>query len=186
MKVTDTPLQGVKILEPDVFRDARGYFFESFNSRNWASAGVDRTFIQDNESRSIRGVVRGLHYQLEPFAQTKLVRVVSGAVFDVALDLRRGSPTFGRWFGTELSEENKMQMLIPAGFAHGFSVLSADVIFAYKCDQLYNKQSERGIRFNDPSLEIDWHLPADEWIVSEKDLQAPLFAEAEINFIWKK
>ena len=186
MKVTDTPLEGVKILEPDVFRDARGYFFESYNSRKWESAGVDRCFVQDNESRSLRGVVRGLHYQLEPFAQTKLVRVVSGAVFDVALDLRRGSPTFGRWVGTELSEENKMQMLIPAGFAHGFSVLSADVIFAYKCDQLYNKQSERGIRFNDPSLEIDWHLPADEWIVSEKDLQAPLFADAEINFIWKK
>lgn len=186
MKVTDTPLQGVKILEPDVFRDARGYFFESFNSRNWASAGVDRTFIQDNESRSIRGVVRGLHYQLEPFAQTKLVRVVSGAVFDVALDLRKGSPTFGRWFGTELSGDNKMQMIIPAGFAHGFSVLSDEVIFAYKCDQLYNRESERGIRFNDPSLGIDWRIPADEWIVSVKDLQAPLFADAEINFTWKK
>ncbi len=186
MKVTDTPIEGVKILEPDVFRDARGYFFESYNSRNWASAGVDPCFLQDNESRSQRGVVRGLHYQLEPFAQTKLVRVVHGAVFDVALDLRRGSPTFGRWFGTELSGENKMQMLIPAGFAHGFSVLSPDVIFAYKCDQLYNKQAERGIRFNDLSLGIDWRLPADEWIVSEKDLKAPLFADAEINFTWKK
>lgn len=182
MQISDTPLMGLKLIEPSVFRDARGYFFESYNREILAGAGISNLFVQDNESRSSRGVVRGLHYQLEPYAQAKLVRVVEGAVFDVAVDLRRGSPSFGKWFGTLLSGENKLQMLIPAGFAHGFSVLSPDVVFAYKCDQLYHKASERGIRFCDPFLGIDWHLPEGEWLVSEKDLQAPLFADAEYNF----
>ena len=182
MHIHDTPLTGVKIIEPDVYADARGYFYESYNLARFSEAGIENIFVQDNESRSARGVIRGLHYQLEPFAQTKLVRVVQGEVFDVAVDLRKGSPTYGRWFGTRLSGENKFQMLIPRGFAHGFSVLSPGVTFAYKCDQLYMKVAERGIRFNDPFLGIDWHLPEQEWVVSEKDQSAPLFVDAEMNF----
>ena len=186
MRISDAPLEGVKLIEPSVFRDARGYFFESFNARSYAEAGMGYPFVQDNESRSVRGVIRGLHYQLEPYAQTKLVRVVTGAVFDVAVDLRRGSPTFEKWFGTVLSADNKLQMLIPAGFAHGFSVLSQEVVFSYKCDNLYHKAAERGIRFSDPFLAIDWQIPEEEWLVSEKDLQAPLFGEAEINFDFRR
>ncbi len=184
MKIHDTPIPGVKIIEPDVYADARGYFFESYNLAKFSESGIPQEFVQDNESRSSRGVIRGLHYQLEPFAQAKLVRVVQGVVFDVAVDLRKGSPSFGRWFGTELSGDTKLQMLIPRGFAHGFSVLSPEVTFAYKCDQVYLREAERGIRFNDPLLQIDWHLPEPEWVVSEKDLSAPLFVEAESNFLF--
>lgn len=182
MKIFDTSLEGVKVVEPDVFSDNRGYFFESYHQGRYSENGIINTFVQDNESRSFRGVIRGFHYQLNPFAQAKLVRVVEGVVFDVALDLRKGSATFGKWFGIEISGENKLQMLIPRGFAHGFSVLSREVTFIYKCDRYYNRESERGIRFNDPFLGIDWHLPQGEWVVSGKDRVAPLFHEAEINF----
>jgi dTDP-4-dehydrorhamnose 3,5-epimerase len=182
MQILKTPLSGVKVIEPDIFSDQRGYFFESYNLERWNENGIDAVFIQDNESFSSRGVIRGLHYQLDPHAQSKLVRVVQGAVFDVAVDIRKGSPTFGKWFGTELSGENKRQMLIPRGFAHGFSVLSDTVIFVYKCDQVYNKQAERTILFNDPDLRIEWQLPESEWVISEKDKSASLFSKAEMNF----
>lgn len=182
MNILDTPLEGVKIVEPDVFSDARGYFFESYNREKMVNDGIDNNFIQDNESLSTYGVVRGLHYQLEPFSQAKLVRVISGAVFDVALDLRKDSPTFGLWYGIELSGENKRQLFIPKGFAHGFSVLSPIAIFSYKCDNQFSKASERAIRFNDPVLNIDWKISAEQQIVSDKDLLAPLFSVAEINF----
>lgn len=182
MNILDTPLEGVKIVEPDVFSDARGYFFESYNREKMVNDGIDNNFIQDNESLSTYGVVRGLHYQLEPFSQAKLVRVISGAVFDVALDLRKDSPTFGLWYGIELSGENKRQLFIPKGFAHGFSVLSPTAVFSYKCDSKYNKTAERAIRFNDPALNIDWKISDEQQIVSDKDILAPLFSDAEINF----
>ncbi len=185
MKVFDTPLAGVKIVEPEIYKDSRGYFFEAYNQEKFDQAGITSRFIQDNESFSSIGVVRGLHYQLNPYAQAKLVRVISGAVFDVAVDLRKGSPTFGKWFGTRLSGENKLQMLIPRGFAHGFSVLTPTVVFAYKCDHLYNREAERGIRFNDPFLSIDWQISEEEWLISEKDRMAPLFTQAEMNFIYQ-
>lgn len=183
MRIVETPLADLKVIEPKVFEDHRGYFLETYNREQFLQSGISSGFIQDNESMSSRGVIRGLHYQLDPFAQAKLVRVITGAVFDVAVDLRKGSPTFGKWFGTELSGENKLQMLIPRGFAHGFSVLSTTVVFAYKCDNYYNKQAERGIRFNDPFLAIDWQLSGEEWLVSDKDRMAPLFAQAEMNFV---
>ena len=182
MKITKTPLEGLIIIEPDVFYDERGYFYESYNLARWSALGIDQNFLQDNESRSAYGVVRGLHYQLEPWAQAKLVRAAAGSVYDVAVDLRRNSPTFGKWFGLELSAENKLQMLIPKGFAHGFSVLSPDTLFVYKCDQFYNKQSERAILYNDPLLAIDWRVPQTLQMVSEKDKQAPIFSQAEMNF----
>jgi dTDP-4-dehydrorhamnose 3,5-epimerase len=182
MEILETSFPGLILIKPDVFRDSRGYFFESYNQESFRLHGILSGFVQDNESMSSRGVIRGLHYQLEPFAQSKLVRVVQGAVFDVAVDLRKGSPTFGKWFGTELSGENKLQMLIPNGFAHGFSVLSPTVLFAYKCDKIYNRQMERTIRFDDPVLGIDWKLPEEEWSISDKDKSSPDFLQAEINF----
>jgi dTDP-4-dehydrorhamnose 3,5-epimerase len=182
MKVTDTPLMGLKIIEPAVFSDHRGYFFESYNFGKMAAAGIENIFVQDNESLSSYGVVRGLHYQLAPFSQAKLVRVIEGAVFDVALDLRKDSPTFGQWYGVELTAENKLQLFIPPGFAHGFSVLTPTTIFSYKCDQPYNKTSERAIRYNDPALGIDWKIPEDQQLISEKDQFAALFSDAEMNF----
>lgn len=182
MKISDTPLAGVKIVELDVFSDTRGYFFESYNREKMMKAGIDNDFLQDNESLSSYGVVRGLHYQLEPFSQAKLVRVISGAVFDVAVDLRKESPTFGKWFGIELSGENKRQLYIPKGFAHGFSVLSPSAVFSYKCDNLYHKASERAIRFDDPTLNIDWKVSASQQVISDKDRKAPYFSDAEMNF----
>lgn len=186
MRILQTPIADLKVIEPDVYPDDRGYFFESYNREKLLQSGIEFSFIQDNESFSSRGVVRGLHYQLDPHSQTKLVRVVNGCVFDVAVDLRKGSETFGKWFGIDLSGENKRQLLIPAGFAHGFSVLSDTVVFVYKCDQIYNKQAERSIRFNDPFLGIDWKIPEMEQTVSAKDRIAPLFAFAEINFEYKR
>jgi dTDP-4-dehydrorhamnose 3,5-epimerase len=148
----------------------------------YKEAGISSRFIQDNESMSNRGVIRGLHYQIEPYSQAKLVRVIQGMVFDVALDLRKNSPSFGKWFGVVLSGENKKQFYIPKGFAHGFSVLKDETIFAYKCDNIYNPESERGIKYNDPSLEIDWMIKPEEAIISEKDLNNPTIADAEYNF----
>jgi len=182
MNVIDTPIPGLKVIEPKIFSDDRGYFFESFNEDVFASHKLNYTFIQDNESKSSHGVIRGLHYQLEPYSQAKLVRVLQGNVFDVAVDLRKGSPTFGKWFGQELNCENKLQLLIPRGFAHGFSVLSETAIFIYKCDGLYRKEAERGIRYNDPFLGIDWKIDNNKCVISEKDKIQPLFNDAEKNF----
>lgn len=178
MKVIQTSLEGLLIIEPDVFKDARGYFYESYNEEKFRQLGIQATFVQDNESCSSFGVIRGLHYQIEPFAQAKLVRVVKGKVWDVAVDLRQHSPTFGRWFGIELDEESKRMMFIPRGFAHGFSVLSEIAIFAYKCDNFYQKDSERGILYNDPMLNIDWKISPENALLSDKDKQLPLFQQA--------
>lgn len=184
MKIIETPLSGLLIIEPSVFEDHRGYFVESFHRQRYFDSGIEAQFIQDNESKSGNGVVRGLHYQLNPFAQAKLVRVVLGVVYDVAVDLREGSPTFGKWFGLELNETSKKQLFIPRGFAHGFSVLSETAVFSYKCDNVYNRTAERAINPFDPQLAIDWQLNESEWKVSDKDKVAPLFAEAEMNFIF--
>ena len=184
MKITETFIPGLLVIDPLVFSDERGCFFESYNKTEYFNNGFDTEFIQDNESKSVKGVVRGLHYQLAPFAQSKLVRVVHGKVFDIALDLRKGSPTYAKWFGVELSGTNKKQFFIPRGFAHGFSVLSKTAIFSYKCDNIYNKECERSINCNDPYLRIDWKINPSQQIISEKDKQAPLFKNAEMNFIF--
>lgn len=182
MNILETPIPGLLVIEPKIFSDDRGYFFESFNEADFASHNLNYKFIQDNESKSSYGVIRGLHYQLEPYSQAKLVRVLQGKVFDVAVDLRKNSPTFGKWFGQELSCENKLQLLIPRGFAHGFSVLSETAVFIYKCDGLYRKDSERGILYNDSFLGIDWKIKDNKSIISEKDKTQPLFNDAEKNF----
>ncbi|MGD9931626.1 MAG: dTDP-4-dehydrorhamnose 3,5-epimerase [Mangrovibacterium sp.] len=182
MKIYKTPIDGLIVFEPSVFQDDRGYFLESFHAGRYKELGMDAGFIQDNESKSVRGVIRGLHYQLAPHAQAKLVRVIDGSVFDVAVDLRKGSPTFGQWFGVELTGENKKQLFIPRGFAHGFSVLSETAVFSYKCDNYYHPESERGIIYNDPDLKIDWKIPEPEAIISAKDQKNSFFREADINF----
>ena len=182
MPFYETDIQGLLIFEPKVFEDSRGYFFEAYNERIFKNEGVDLKFVQDNQSKSSYGVIRGLHYQLNPHAQYKLVRVLEGIILDVAVDIRKGSPTFGKHFAMELTAENKKQLLIPAGFAHGFSVLSDTAVVLYKCDALYNKESETGIRYNDPALNIDWKILAGKEIVSEKDLQQPLFENCRNNF----
>ncbi len=184
MKIIKTEIPGLVVIEPRVFEDDRGYFFETFHRDKYIEAGIEKPFIQDNESKSVRGVVRGLHYQLGDYSQAKLVRVVQGKVYDVVVDLRKGSPSFGEWFGIELSDSNKKQLFVPRGFAHGFSVLSETAIFTYKCDNLYNKDSERSINPFDEKLNIDWNLDDSEQIVSEKDKQAPTFDNAEMNFIF--
>lgn len=186
MKIIETPIKGLLIIEPKVFADQRGYFLESYNEQTFKEAGITVAFVQDNESKSSRGVIRGLHYQLAPYAQAKLVRVISGRVYDVAVDCRKGSPTFGQSYGLELSEENKLQFFIPRGFAHGFSVLSETAVFSYKCDNLYNPGMDRGIRYNDPALNIDWQMDITESIVSGKDALLPLFADAEMNFNYEE
>ena len=178
MEVIKTAIEGVLIIEPRVFGDARGYFFESFNAREFAQkTGIDVTFVQDNESMSHYGVLRGLHYQQPPYAQSKLVRVVRGNVLDVAVDIRKGSPTYGQYVAVELSGENHYQFYMPKGIAHGFSVLSNEVIFQYKCDEFYAPQSEGAIAWNDPDLNIDWQLPADRVLLSEKDRHQPFLRD---------
>jgi len=186
MRVTETFIPGLVVIEPVVFEDSRGYFFESYQSERYKNYGLPASFIQDNESKSVRGVIRGLHFQLNPYSQSKLIRVIEGSVFDVAVDLRKGSPTYCRWYGIEINGENKKQLFIPKGFAHGFSVLSETAIFTYKCDNLYNRETERTLNINDPLLKIDWKLGSVRPIVSEKDLTAPNFEEAEINFVYQK
>ena len=174
MTATETKLKGCFIIEPTVFNDPRGYFFESFNKKRFNELiGKTIDFVQDNESFSSKGVLRGLHFQTGEYAQAKLVRVVKGTVLDVAVDMRKDSPTFSKHFSIELSEDNKTQLFVPRGFAHGFIVLSDTAIFSYKCDNLYNKASENGLRYDDPFLGIDWRLPANEFIVSDKDLVLP-------------
>jgi dTDP-4-dehydrorhamnose 3,5-epimerase len=182
MPFIKTYIQDLQVFEPKVFEDNRGYFFEAYNEEVFASEGIHYTFVQDNQSKSSYGVVRGLHYQLNPFAQTKLVRVLEGKIIDVAVDIRKGSPTFGKHFSIELSAENRKQLLIPHGFAHGFSVISEIAIVLYKCDQFYNKESEGGIIYNDPSLNIDWKIPAANRVVSDKDLRLPRFTDCRNNF----
>jgi dTDP-4-dehydrorhamnose 3,5-epimerase len=182
MEITETGFSGLNVIQPKIFSDTRGYFFESYKLETFLLAGISFNPVQDNESKSVRGVIRGLHYQLEPFAQAKLIRVVLGKIYDVAIDLRRNSLTFGKWYGIELDSENKTQFFIPKGFAHGFSVLSDTAVIQYKCDNLYNPQFERGIRLNDPELNIDWRIGDLVPIISEKDLKHPLFKEAEKNF----
>lgn len=179
MKIIQTKLEGLLILEPLVFKDARGYFMESWNKTAFEAAGINCNWVQDNESKSSFGVLRGLHWQAMPYTQAKLVRVVSGAVLDVAVDIRKGSPTFGQHVAVELSGENKRQLFIPKGFAHGFAVLSQEAVFAYKCDALYAPQAERGMRFDDPALGIDWRVKPEHWNLSAKDQQHPLFKDIE-------
>jgi dTDP-4-dehydrorhamnose 3,5-epimerase len=182
MPFTETPIPGLIVFEPSVFQDARGYFFESYNQRMWAEAGVDAHFVQDNQARSTAGVLRGLHYQVGDAAQAKLVRVVEGEVLDVVVDIRPDSPTYGQWYSTRLSAENKRQLFVPRGFAHGYLVLSETAEFFYKCDNFYNKAAEGGIRYNDPALRIDWEFDLEQVLVSEKDLVLPEFGEHR-NFI---
>jgi len=184
MKIIETNLPGLVVIEPRVFKDTRGYFFESFNKASFEQQGISHEFVQDNESKSSRGVIRGLHYQLEPHAQTKLVRVLSGSVWDVAVDLRKGSPTFGQSFSIELSAENKLQLYIPRGFAHGFAVMSDVAVFFYKCNNLYHPPSERGIFYADQNLAIDWQLPLNEHNISDKDKLLPKFEDADCNFTY--
>lgn len=175
MEIVETPIKDLIVVCPDVFADSRGYFTELYNENRYRAYGIDNNFVQDNLSRSSYGVVRGLHLQKGESAQAKLVKVIVGKVWDVAVDLRQGSSTYGEWFGVELSDENHLQFLIPRGFAHGFSVLSPTAIFSYKCDNLYDKQAEGGIIYNDPTLAIDWKVPVGEMIVSDKDLLLPTF-----------
>jgi dTDP-4-dehydrorhamnose 3,5-epimerase len=173
---------GLFVFEPSVFRDDRGYFFESYNEQEFFGQGFAIKFVQDNQSSSRYGVIRGLHYQLESHAQTKLVRVLQGSILDVAVDIRKGSPGYGKSLCIVLSSENKKQLLIPKGFAHGFSVLSESAEILYKCDAFYDKASEGGILYNDPSLEIDWQVPEDRVIVSPKDRELPLLADCRNDF----
>jgi dTDP-4-dehydrorhamnose 3,5-epimerase len=183
MRLIKTKIEDLFILEPRVFADNRGYFFESYNKKKLESLiGEEYNFVQDNESKSSYGVIRGLHYQLAPYSQTKIVRVLEGRVYDVAVDLRKDSQTFGEWAGIELSGENKKQFLIPKGFAHGFSVLSETAVFTYKCDDYYHPGAEAGIIYNDSSIGIDWKIPEEDAKLSEKDKLLPELKNAKINF----
>ena len=182
MEVIKTELEGVVIIEPKIFRDARGYFFESFSQKEFEEKVRKIAFVQDNESMSSYGVMRGLHFQLPPFTQSKLVRCVKGKVLDVAVDIRKGSPTFGKHVSVELSEDNHRQFFVPRGFAHGFAVLSETAVFQYKCDNFYAPQSDGGISILDDSLGIDWKLPTDKVIPSEKDTKHPLLKDFDSPF----
>jgi dTDP-4-dehydrorhamnose 3,5-epimerase len=178
-----TGFRGLFIFEPVIYEDNRGYFFEAYNEKKFHEEDIDLRFVQDNQSSSSYGVIRGLHYQLNPHAQTKLVRALNGSILDVVVDLRKNSPTHAQVFSIELSAENKKQLFIPPGFAHGFSVLSERAEVFYKCDEFYSKESETGVRYSDPFLNIDWKIPAEKMIVSEKDQQLPLLADAKNNFL---
>jgi dTDP-4-dehydrorhamnose 3,5-epimerase len=182
MEIIETPIKDLLIIKPRIFKDDRGYFYESWNKKTFEAAGISADFVQDNESQSSYGVVRGLHYQLSPYSQAKLVRVLSGSVLDVAVDLRKNSPTFGQWYSVELTAVNKHMFFVPRGFAHGFAVLSDKATFAYKCDNSYNPESERGINPFDESLNIDWEIDKEKAILSQKDKIAPIFSKAEYNF----
>ena len=178
MKIIETEIRELVVIEPDIFGDERGYFFESFSEREFCSKVREVRFVQDNESKSRYGVLRGLHFQKPPYAQSKLVRVVKGAVLDVAIDIRMGSPTFGQHVAVELSEQNHRQFFIPRGFAHGFAVLTDEVVFQYKCDNFYAPQSEGALAWDDPDLAIDWRIPADDVILSAKDACHPRLKDA--------
>jgi dTDP-4-dehydrorhamnose 3,5-epimerase len=182
MNIEKTAIKDLVIINPTIFEDSRGYFFEAYNKAKFNENGIMYEFIQDNQSFSKRGVIRGLHLQINPFAQTKLVRVLEGKILDVAVDLRKKSPTYGQHVSVVLSSENKKQLMVPHGFAHGFSVLSETASVLYKVDQLYHKESERGIRFDDPTLAIDWQVGSNEFIVSDKDIILPSFNEIDWSF----
>ena len=182
MHFIDTGIEGVFVVEPRLFEDRRGYFFESYSKAKFEAAGLHYDFIQDNQSKSGYGTVRGLHFQLPPHAQSKLVRVVEGRVLDIAVDIRKNSPTFGKHIAVELSAENHRQIFIPRGFAHGYSVLSETAVLEYKCDNYYAPESEGAIRWNDAALEIDWMIPSKDVVLSEKDSKSPLLAECERLF----
>jgi len=182
MNIIQTPIEGLLIIEPRVFCDARGYFCETYNEARYREAGIDAVFVQDNQSCSSYGVVRGLHFQRPPYTQAKLVSCTQGRVLDVAVDLRKESPTYGKWFSVELSEENHRQFFIPRGFAHGFSVLSEKAVFAYKCDNLYHPEADGGVLLSDPVLNIDWQVPAESRIISEKDTKHPLLKDLDNPF----
>jgi dTDP-4-dehydrorhamnose 3,5-epimerase len=184
MNIIETDLPGVKVIEPKVFGDHRGWFMETYNEQIFKEAGIDLNFVQDNQSFSAaKGTLRGLHYQLNPKAQTKLVRCTRGVIYDVAVDIRKGSPTFGKWFGVELSEENKKQLFIPKGFAHGFMTLAEDVEVQYKVDELYAPECDRGIIWNDPAIGIEWPIDIQP-VLSAKDEKAPFLKDADNNFVY--
>ncbi len=182
MEIIKTNIEGVVIIEPRIFEDERGYFFESFSQREFDEKVRPIKFVQDNESKSSYGVLRGLHFQKGEHAQSKLVRVIKGAVLDVAVDIRKGSPTFGQYVAVELSEQNHRQFFVPRGFAHGFSVLTPEVVFQYKCDNFYCRESEGAIAWNDPELAIDWHIPADKVLLSEKDKHHKCLVDSDYLF----
>ena len=184
MPFTVTDFPGLLIFEPRVFNDDRGYFFEGYNENTFSAAGASMKFVQDNQARSTYGVIRGLHYQQHPHAQTKLVRALHGAILDVVVDVRKGSPMYGKVFSIELSAENKKQLLVPKGFAHGYSVLTETAEVLYKCDAFYNKESEGGLSYNDPKLAIDWRVPLSKAVVAEKDLVHPGIDDCVTNFIF--
>lgn len=182
MNIIKTPIEGLLVIEPQVFRDARGWFIETYQEERYRAAGVEARFVQDNQSCSSYGVVRGLHFQRPPFTQAKLVSCTHGRVLDVAVDLRKDSPTYGQYFAVELNEDNHLQFYIPKGFAHGFSVLSETAVFSYKCDELYHPEADGGILLSDPALMIDWQIPEEERILSEKDKHHPLLRELDNPF----
>ena len=182
MPFIKTEFPGLLIFEPKVFTDSRGYFYESYNENTCKAEGVDIKFVQDNQASSEYGVIRGLHYQLAPFAQTKFIRVLSGKILDVVVDLRKGSPSFGKVFSQELSAENHLQLLVPKGFAHGYSVMSKTAEVFYKCDEFYSKENEAGLAYNDPFLSIDWKIEYGKEIISDKDLSQPNFESCKNNF----
>ena len=182
MEVIKTEIEGVVIIEPRIFKDDRGYFYESVSQREFEEKVCRTTFVQDNQSKSSYGVVRGLHFQKPPYSQSKLVRCIKGAVLDVAVDIRKGSPTFGKYVAVELTEDNHRQFFVPRGFAHGFAVLSGEAVFQYKCDNFYNKESEGSVAWNDPELAIDWRIPAEKVLLSEKDKQSKTISDADYLF----
>lgn len=186
MPFIKTNFPGLTIIEPKMFTDTRGYFFESYNEKQFFEEGIDIKFIQDNQARSSYGVIRGLHFQQAPFAQTKLIRVLNGSILDIAVDIRKGSPSYGKVFSVELSADNKKQVLIPKGFAHGYSVISEKAEVFYKCDVFYNKEAEGGILYNDPGLSIDWMIPDNKAIVSDKDLNYPSLQDCKNNFVFER
>ena len=185
MPFTKTEIPDLLVYTPAIFGDDRGYFFESYNEKMFLQEGVTMHFVQDNQARSVYGVVRGLHYQQNPYAQTKLIRALQGVILDVVVDLRKNSPAYGKMFSIELSSENKKQLLVPKGFAHGYSVLSETAEILYKCDEFYNKGSEGGVAYNDPALDIDWGVPADKMILSPKDLVNPSLEHCIHNFVYQ-
>ena len=182
MEVVKTEIEGVVIIEPRIFKDERGYFYESFSQREFEEKVCRTTFVQDNQSKSSYGVLRGLHFQKPPYCQSKLVRCIKGAVLDVAVDIRKGSPTFGKYVAVELTEDNHRQFFVPRGFAHGFAVLSKEAVFQYKCDNFYCKESEGSVAWNDPQLAIDWRIPADKVLLSDKDRLSKNIANADYLF----
>ncbi len=182
MNIIETPIEGLLVIEPDVFRDSRGFFCETYNEARYKAAGILSDFVQDNMSMSSYGVVRGLHFQKGDWSQAKLVSCAVGCVLDVAVDLRKGSPTYGQWYSVEINDENHRQLYIPRGFAHGFSVMSEKALFTYKCDRLFHKESEGGILLSDSDLAIDWRVPVADRILSDKDRQYPLLRDTRIEF----